>query len=257
MKKSSIQDGVGGQVVDWNQYAENYDVLCSLMPYQELLATVSNKLKLRPGIRILDAACGTGNLISLNMLNEAKRDIEWCALDGSIAMLKSAQRKCSGSRANFFLADLNQSLAFNDGLFDYVVSINTLYALARPQYFLNECYRLLKPGGTMILVNPKLGYENGLILKAHCGDIGPDEPWLGMHVSIEREQELLARSVSSISLQKAFLEISGVNRHISTAKSYNFYDQQGMMNMLADSGFRSLILEKAYARQAIMAIAKK
>jgi SAM-dependent methyltransferase len=52
------------------------------------------------------------------------------------------------------VADLNRPLAIADGVADTVVSLSVLEHLYEPQCMLNEAFRILKPGGAMVLQVP-------------------------------------------------------------------------------------------------------
>lgn len=52
------------------------------------------------------------------------------------------------------LADLNGPLPIESEVADTVISISVMEHLREPQVFLNEAYRLLKPGGFMVLQVP-------------------------------------------------------------------------------------------------------
>lgn len=58
-----------------------------------------------------------------------------------------------GSNADL-LADLNQPLPIEDAVADTVLSLSVMEHLRDPQQFLSEAYRILKPGGTMVLQVP-------------------------------------------------------------------------------------------------------
>lgn len=51
-------------------------------------------------------------------------------------------------------ADLNQPLPIDSAVADTVVSLSVLEHLCEPQTMLNEAFRILKPGGTMVLQVP-------------------------------------------------------------------------------------------------------
>jgi SAM-dependent methyltransferase len=52
------------------------------------------------------------------------------------------------------VSDLNKKINLEDNYADTIVSLNVLEHLCEPQVFLNECYRLLKDDGTLILHIP-------------------------------------------------------------------------------------------------------
>ena len=52
------------------------------------------------------------------------------------------------------IADLNQPLAIADAVADTVVSFSVLEHLCEPQVMINEAYRILKPGGALMLQVP-------------------------------------------------------------------------------------------------------
>ena len=51
-------------------------------------------------------------------------------------------------------ADLTKELPFHDGVADTVVSFQVLEHLAEPVTFLSECFRILKPGGRLVMTVP-------------------------------------------------------------------------------------------------------
>jgi ubiquinone/menaquinone biosynthesis C-methylase UbiE len=60
----------------WNMYARCYDAIALLQPYQDLLQNVVDKLP-DTSFKMLDAGCGTGNLLS----NYAKREMTLLLLE--------------------------------------------------------------------------------------------------------------------------------------------------------------------------------
>ena len=60
-----------------------------------------------------------------------------------------------------FLADLNETLPIPDSVYDNVISLNTLEHIYKDEFVINEIYRVLKPGGGIILVVPFLYRVHG------------------------------------------------------------------------------------------------
>lgn len=136
----------------WELYAEVYDSINLWLPYRKMLEAVINELPVRSGSSVLDAGCGTGNLC--RRLRENNRWTEIVGVDFSPAMLEKAEQKVKHDGVNLLRMDLNQPLKFPGGRFDYLVSINTLYALDDPARVLKEFHRVLKRGGRLVVVNP-------------------------------------------------------------------------------------------------------
>ena len=114
-----------------------------------------------PGQKILDTACGNGWLASLY-----KADHEVTGLDIADANLRRIE--AFGIRA--IKHDLDQPLPFEGGTFDTVVCSEILEHIFRPDLLLREIYRVLKPGGRVILTVPNLhGLRNriDLLLAKH------------------------------------------------------------------------------------------
>ncbi|HJQ03550.1 MAG TPA: class I SAM-dependent methyltransferase [Jatrophihabitans sp.] len=98
----------------------------------------------RPGDRVLDAACGSGNA----MLAAARRFAEVTALDFSPAMLAEARHRAGVERTQVRLVEGDlESLPFPDGYFDVVLS--AFGAMFSPDQVRTaaELARVCRPGG--------------------------------------------------------------------------------------------------------------
>jgi ubiquinone/menaquinone biosynthesis C-methylase UbiE len=118
---------------------------------------------LRPGARILDAGCGTGEYIHrANELGFSASGIE-----PAEAMRKAATERNPGST---ILDATATELPFPDGTFDLVICIEVLRYLhgADNREALREMYRVLKPGGTMFLTMVNRYALDGFYLHYHA-----------------------------------------------------------------------------------------
>lgn len=70
-------------------------------------------------------------------------------------MLSRAQEKINKSDVNFQQVNLNKQLPFKDNYVDTIIAINSLYAVSQPQFTVSELWRILKPKGTLVIVNPQ------------------------------------------------------------------------------------------------------
>jgi phosphatidylethanolamine/phosphatidyl-N-methylethanolamine N-methyltransferase len=113
----------------------------------------------RVGGRILEVGVGTG--ISLPDYSAANRIV---GIDLSAAMLKKArQRVAELSLSNVEKLEVMDAehLAFPDASFDAVVANHVISTIPHPEAGLDECARMLRPGGELILVS-RVGAEAGL-----------------------------------------------------------------------------------------------
>lgn len=99
-----------------------------------------------PG-RVLVSGAGTG--LDLPLLPELHR---YVALDFNAAMLRQALPRGATLEVNFVLGD-SMALPFADASFDHVVLHLIVAVVPEPQRCLAEAARVLKPGGTVIMLD--------------------------------------------------------------------------------------------------------
>ncbi|MFA6571369.1 MAG: class I SAM-dependent methyltransferase [Bacteroidota bacterium] len=139
----------------WDEYFRVYDVLNEVYPYKNLLETIVSKMDLHPGTTVLDAGTGTGNLAVL--VNKTGATV--IGVDTSTHGVKIFKEKLPHSEV--VLHDISHLPCFKNNFFDYVCCVNTIFALPtnkRTDVF-SEFYRVLKPGGKIIVTNLLLGYR--------------------------------------------------------------------------------------------------
>ncbi|MET1414489.1 class I SAM-dependent methyltransferase [Roseibium sp. HPY-6] len=105
-----------------------------------------------PGIRVLDCGAGSGAL-SKAFAVEMKQPFDLSVVDISPRMLTLAEKalQAEGVRCRPELADM-RTLPFKNEEFDLVMCAHTIEHLPDPETALAEALRVLKPGGTLILV---------------------------------------------------------------------------------------------------------
>jgi len=111
------------------------------------------------GGRILEVGVGTG--ISLPGYSSQNRII---GIDLSAAMLRKAQRRVADlSLTNVEKLEVMDAehMSFPDASFDVVVANHVISTVPNPEAALDECARLLRPGGEMILLS-RIGADAGL-----------------------------------------------------------------------------------------------
>jgi phosphatidylethanolamine/phosphatidyl-N-methylethanolamine N-methyltransferase len=111
------------------------------------------------GDRILEVGVGTG--LSLPYYSTASRLF---GIDFSEPMLRKARTRVSklGLRNVEGLAVMDaQQMAFPDKSFDVIVAQLVVTSVPDPERALDECLRVLKPGGEIVLVS-RIGADNGV-----------------------------------------------------------------------------------------------
>ncbi|MDR3571493.1 MAG: class I SAM-dependent methyltransferase [Candidatus Pacebacteria bacterium] len=235
---------------DWDEYATHYDALNRLRPYVGMLDDVHAALT-DATAALLDVGCGTGNLIA--RISSTGAGIT--GIDYSPAMIGRAREKCP--EANFLIGDSVAALPFADESFTSLVCCNVLYALSDPAKALTEFFRVLKPNGSLVLVTPKRGFENGLILKAHSGSQKPGSYWKNIHASEERERMLITEAVDDTELASRLLQLARINRTIAREPSFHFFTRNELLPLVSETGFKRIHMRSTYARQNHLLIATR
>jgi ubiquinone/menaquinone biosynthesis C-methylase UbiE len=108
------------------------------------------RLNIAPGCKLLDVACGSGQLA----LMAAKDGLEVTGVDIASNLVQRAQARAQaeGLRARFEESDA-EALPFDDASFDVVVSLIGAMFAPRPQLVAQELLRVCTPGGTIAMVN--------------------------------------------------------------------------------------------------------
>lgn len=108
------------------------------------------RLNVPPGCRLLDVACGSGQLALLaarDGVNVTGVDIATNAVERARARAQAA-----GLQARFEEADA-EDLPFEDGTFDVVTSLIGAMFAPRPELVARELLRVCSPGGTIAMAN--------------------------------------------------------------------------------------------------------
>lgn len=243
-------------VINWEQYADDYDKLTLLRPYNELLQYIAQHCHTAdPCARVLvDAACGVGSL--WQFLNSGFQVVGY---DNSLHMIEKAKTNSRFLQdLSLYLHDLSLGLPperFDTA--DVVVSSNTLYALPSKELFVSSCYKSLKPGGRLILVDILRGADNGLILKSHARSSKPDSYWRDLHETPDREKILINEAFSHHVDAIEFFERICIHNRLIDQSNFTFYSRNMLEELVRDVGFTLESSALVYADQALCITATK
>lgn len=108
------------------------------------------RLPLRPGMRVLDVACGTGNLAVV----AARRGCNVMGVDIAANLIAQARERAAGECLDIdFREGDAEELPYADGEFDAVVSMFGAMFAPRPEVVAAELLRVTRPGGFVAMAN--------------------------------------------------------------------------------------------------------
>lgn len=148
MKKLSPEEGYARYAFEYDdkeKYWNSFEQGC-FDPY----------LKMIEGKKVLDAGAGTGRL----SVKLAAAGAEVTALDISSDMLQKISQK--NGEIETVLGNMEE-LPFEDNTFDFVFSSMAMVHLKKVDQFLDECYRVVKDDGLVLVLN--IHYRKPLILR--------------------------------------------------------------------------------------------
>ena len=108
------------------------------------------RLALEPGTRVLDVACGSGNLA----IPAARAGARVTGLDIAPNLLETARRRAmaEGLKIDFEEGDAEQ-LPYQDASFDWVVTMFGAMFAPQPPKTASELLRVCRPGGQLAMAN--------------------------------------------------------------------------------------------------------
>ncbi|MBI5806600.1 class I SAM-dependent methyltransferase [candidate division TA06 bacterium] len=145
--------------------------------------------------KLLDVGCGIGRF-----LNEASARYDAFGTEISEYALMSARHQAC-LKGRLTQADALKGLPYRSGSFDVVTALDIVEHLEHPELFIAEAWRLLRPGGLLVISTPNPDSLGRAIKK---------EQWFGYrdktHVSIQPEEFWLRLVSREGRLKKIFYD---------------------------------------------------
>lgn len=118
------------------------------------LIDMLQEIKLNKSSVILDAGCGTGNLLEL--LNNQNKNFKLYGLDISKEMLKIARQKLK--KDVVLKLESIENTNFKNNLFDYAFSTEAFHHYSDYNEVMKNFYRTLKKNGKLIVLDLDFGF---------------------------------------------------------------------------------------------------
>lgn len=144
-----------GEFVHWGYWDNSRIKIISAKDFHfaaELMTKrVVENAEIRDGYKILDVGCGFGGTIKL--LNEKYNNCEFTGINidsRQIAVANKEVTSKNNNRIEFIEADAC-ALPFYEPKFDIILCVESIFHFKDRQVFFNECQRVLKSGGKLVI----------------------------------------------------------------------------------------------------------
>jgi ubiquinone/menaquinone biosynthesis C-methylase UbiE len=150
----------------WEVYAASYDrILPRLKFYRQVAQRHCAAMSQSSMETILDAGAGTG-IVTARLLRQGRRVT---AVDTSHAMLARLRAKVPDNCADRLtvIEDTAEHMPYlDDDSFDGVTVLLSLFDMQNPEAALGETMRVLRPGGTLIITEPRACFQVEPLMQA-------------------------------------------------------------------------------------------
>src|SRR3989339_33552 len=254
-KKLSKDEEVGL----WRNYLEGFDILLETRDYMEYLEDLSDFIGLNPGEKMLDAGCGTGNLLIYIMSRLAlqkKYDSNWAnssfvGVDFVQEALQNTEKKIETVRkkrknlptTTVQRVDLNNGpLPFGEEGFDKIVSSLLLSYVKDPKAVVRKLCGSLKPGGKIILTSLKPDADISQIYHRFMQKIKTT------HSKDPHQQELLERGRGLINAAAGWIEVE------EEKGTFKYFSEDELVSFLEAEGIKITKRVLSFGKQAIVVV---
>ena len=131
----------------YDRLAHRYDARWPSYISKSVQRTLAH-VKPRPGERLLDVGCGTGELLAAIARQDSGATL--IGVDPSPAMLAVAREKLPAAS---FLEGTAESIPVESSSVDWLVTTSAFHYVADPLSARREFRRVLRPGGTLVLTD--------------------------------------------------------------------------------------------------------
>jgi SAM-dependent methyltransferase/pimeloyl-ACP methyl ester carboxylesterase len=169
----------------WHDYLLGRDgsigmqLLGATRKYGSFMADQIAGLQLREGMRVLDLGSGMGEFSShLSRLGVAPLRLRVVSADFVYDAIRRARDSVSVDDKiayDFCVADCEQHLPFASGVFDRVLLSLVVSYVHSAEDLLDEIYRVMRPGGILVLSSPKRDADLSTVYREMMDDLVPEK----------------------------------------------------------------------------------
>lgn len=134
----------------WSRFSEDYDERQAKVVGEDLLEAISDALNALPELgQVVELGCGTG-YVTRQLIGKARSIV---ATDLSESQLDVAAAKFKEQSSVRFEKQDCTKTTLDGNAFDTVVVANVLHVIKNPAACVEECHRLLKDDGLLVVVS--------------------------------------------------------------------------------------------------------
>jgi ubiquinone/menaquinone biosynthesis C-methylase UbiE len=230
----------------WRTYSRVYDEVLNVIPYRNLLLELVDRLEIKPGVRVLDAGCGTANL--LWALSHQSVSCEITGVDSSKAMLAKAREKHEkyGGIVRLVFGDLCRPPSDWAGevVFDRIIMNNSLWVMPDPAACLESISRASMPNARIVISTPRPNPNVNELLEEHLQL--SENSGIGREEALQRMLPLLQ---PVIRCNEALMKRYGDSGHLPS--------EPVLRKWLTEAGWTIEDLTTSYAGQNWLVVATK
>ena len=128
------------------------------------------RLNIQPGMKVIDVACGSGNVAVI----AAQKGADVTGIDIAENLIEAAKRRAeaAGLSIKFEVGDA-EAMPYDDNSFDVVMTMFGAMFAPRPEVAANELIRVCKSGGTIAMANWTPGGHAGQMFKLSAKYLPP------------------------------------------------------------------------------------
>lgn len=223
-----------------------FELMSMTTAYRDLMAQQISRIDVKSGETIVDLGAGNGDFPLLLAESGRVRDAQIIEVDlvpaalrrGDVRIQKSGNAQNIQVRriaANLDLDGFEMPLS-RDGGFDGVLASLFLSYLRRPQHVLEQIFRLLRPGGRLVISTMKRDADISRIYVDSIAELPPDRK--RAHFGLESDE--------FDEIQRVFLNDAARLLHLEETGRFTFWDGEELAEMCESVGFRISHVDEAF-----------